>query len=55
MRATQFIGYLKMRKAPNADEELALTHLTLSERLKAVRKAHRKKLKPKETKGLFDK
>ncbi len=55
MRATQLIEYLKMEKAPTADEELALTHITLTERLKAVRKEHRKKLQPEKQKGLFDK
>lgn len=55
MRATQLIEYLKMEKAPMADEELALTHLTLTERLKAVRQIHRKKLKDEKQKGLFDK
>lgn len=55
MRATQLIEYLKMEKAPTADEELALTHLTLTERLKAVRKRHRQILKAEKPKGLFDK
>jgi len=55
MRATQLIEYLNMKKAPTADEELTLTHLTLRERLKAVRKKHRQKLKAEKPKGLFDK
>ena len=55
MRATQFMEYLRMKKAPDADEERVLTHLSLTERLKAARKEHRKKLKAETQKGLFDK
>jgi len=43
MRGTQFLEYLKMDRAPNHDEEVALTHITLTEKLKKIRKDFRKK------------
>ena len=46
MRATQFIEYLKRKEHPTAEEShIHFTHLTIMDRLKALRRALRRKKK----------
>ena len=46
MRATEFICFINEKKMPKPlDRKHYYTHLTLSEKIKGIRKRHRKELK----------
>ncbi len=48
MRGTQYLAYLNMKYAPTNEQNIEMTHLTISEHLKEVRKGYWKKQpKPK--------
>lgn len=55
MRASQFIAYLNMEKAPTLEEsQFLFTHLTITPKLKAIRRKYRAEQRKRRKKEASD-